>query len=95
MTTHTTVDPVLALVQTSLEQLEERVIPENELVMAAIVRNNYYIGRSYKTNYTLAIWRTGSHSVEFYDRQEGTFIMSVPLEDQTAPNPDSSPSHAA
>lgn len=70
-------DPILSLVVQQLSQIENRTVDYRSLSMAAIVRNGYYVGLSYKSEKTLVVWRSGSDSVEFYDRNTGDLLLSM------------------
>ena len=82
MNTALSYDPILTLVVQVLSRIENRTVDFRSLSMAAIVRNGYYIGLSYKSECTLVVWRSSSDSVEFYDRKNGTLIQSVKTESQ-------------
>ncbi|MDO4583839.1 MAG: hypothetical protein Q4D62_07015 [Planctomycetia bacterium] len=77
MSTTLSYDPILNLVVDVLSRIENRQVDYKNLSMAAIVRNGYYIGLSYKSDKTFVIWRSGSESVEFYDRATGNLLESV------------------
>ena len=57
--------------------LEGKSVDYKDLSMAAIVRNGYYLGLSYKSENTFVIWRSGCDTVEFYDRRDWTLLESV------------------
>ena len=80
MNTALSYDPILGLVVQVLSRIENRTVDFRSLSMAAIIRNGYYIGLSYKSETTLVVWRSSSDSVEFYDRKSGTLIQSVKTE---------------
>lgn len=80
MNTALSYDPILGLVVQVLSRIENRTIDFRSLSMAAIIRNGYYIGLSYKSDTTLVVWRSSSDSIEFYDRKSGTLIQSVKTE---------------
>ncbi len=70
-------DPILNLVVDVLSRIEGKTVDYKELSMAAIVRNGYYLGLSYKSENTFVIWRSGCDTVEFYDRRDWTLLESV------------------
>ena len=70
-------DPILNVVVDVLSRIEGKTIDYKELSMAAIVRNGYYLGLSYKSENTFVIWRSGCDTVEFYDRRDWTLLESV------------------
>ncbi|MBQ9454606.1 MAG: hypothetical protein Q4A17_13265 [Thermoguttaceae bacterium] len=74
-------DPILNLVVNVLSRIEGKSVDYKELSMAAIVRNGYYLGLSYKSENTFVIWRSGCDTVEFYDRKDWTLLESVQVSD--------------
>ena len=74
MSTALSIDPVLSLVVKTLSRIEHRDVDYRELCMAAIVRNGYYLGLSYKSDQTFAVWRSGSETIEFYSRETGDLL---------------------
>ncbi len=74
-------DPILTLVVNVLSRIEGKTIDYKDLSMAAIVRNGYYLGLSYKSENTFVIWRSGCDTVEFYDRKDWTLLESVQVEE--------------
>ncbi|MDO4549750.1 MAG: hypothetical protein Q4C96_00690 [Planctomycetia bacterium] len=91
MSTALSFDPILSLVVQVLSKLENRFVDYRSLSMAAIVRNGYYIGLSYKSENTLVVWRSGSDSIEFYNRNSGDLIQSVKTDSQMTTEIDSLP----
>lgn len=81
MNTALSYDPILSLVVDELSRIENRTVDYRDLSMAAIVRNGYYIGLSYKSEKTFVIWRSGSDSVEFYDRKTWELLSNVSVSD--------------
>ena len=77
MSTALSNDPVLNLVVKTLSQIEHRDVDYRELCMAAIVRNGYYIGLSYKSDQTFVVWRSGGETIEFYSRETGDLLNTV------------------
>ncbi len=77
MSTALAFDPILSLVVQTLSEVEGRTVDYRSLSMAAIVRNGYYVGLSYRSENTLVVWRSGADSVEFYNRNSGDLIRSV------------------
>ncbi|MDO4570238.1 MAG: hypothetical protein Q4D38_07645 [Planctomycetia bacterium] len=90
MSTTLSYDPILSLVVSVLSRIEERTVDYKDLKMAAIVRNGYYIGLSYKSDDTFVIWRSGSDTVEFYDRKTWNLLDSVHVSDPKHTDADSS-----
>ena len=74
MSTALSSDPVLNLVVKTLSRIEHRDVDYRELCMAAIVRNGYYLGLSYKSDQTFVVWRSGSETIEFYSRETGDLL---------------------
>lgn len=95
MSTALSYDPILSLVVQTLSEIEKRTIDYRSLSMAAIVRNGYYIGLSYKSEDTLVVWRSGADSVEFYNRRTGDLIRSVRTETLASPEVNIGPSASA
>ena len=81
MNTDVVSDPILNLVVNVLSRIEGKTVDYKELSMAAIVRNGYYLGLSYKSENTFVIWRSGCDTVEFYDRKDWTLLESVQVSD--------------
>jgi len=81
MSTAVVSDPILNLVVSVLSRIEGKAVDYKELAMAAIVRNGYYLGLSYKSENTFVIWRSGCDTVEFYDRKDWTLLESVQVSD--------------
>lgn len=81
MSTAILCDPILNLVVNVLSRIEGRSVDYRDLSMAAIVRNGYYLGLSYKSENTFVIWRSGCDTVEFYDRKDWTLLESVRVEE--------------
>lgn len=74
-------DPILNLVVSVLSKIEGKSVDYRDLSMAAIVRNGFYLGLSYKSENTFVIWRSGCNTVEFYDRKDWTLLESVCIND--------------
>ncbi|MDO4630424.1 MAG: hypothetical protein Q4C70_14695 [Planctomycetia bacterium] len=83
MSTALLCDPILSLVVNVLSRIEGKAVDYKDLSMAAIVRNGYYLGLSYKSENTFVIWRSGCDTVEFYDRKDWTLLESVQVEENT------------
>ncbi|MCR5163056.1 MAG: hypothetical protein K6C40_03465 [Thermoguttaceae bacterium] len=81
MNTEVVNDPILNLVVNVLSRIEGKSVDYTDLSMAAIVRNGYYLGLSYKSENTFVIWRSGCDTVEFYDRKDWTLLESVQVSD--------------
>lgn len=88
MSTALSFDPILSLVVQVLSRIENRFVDYRSLTMAAIVRNGYYVGLSYKSDHTLVVWRSGSDSVEFYNRQSGDLLQSVKTDTPVSAEPE-------
>ena len=95
MSTAATYDPILNLVVSVLSRIEGKSVDFKDLSMAAIVRNGYYLGLSYKSENTFVIWRSGCDTVEFYDRGDWTLLESVQISDTAAMDLDMVPSTAS
>ncbi|MBE6426756.1 MAG: hypothetical protein IJD43_14535 [Thermoguttaceae bacterium] len=95
MSTAATYDPILNLVVSVLSRIEGKSVDFKDLSMAAIVRNGYYLGLSYKSENTFVIWRSGCDTVEFYDRGDWTLLESVQISDSTAADVDMIPAAAS
>lgn len=81
MSTAILCDPILNLVVNVLSRIEKKAVDHRDLSMAAIVRNGYYLGLSYKSEDTFVIWRSGCDTVEFYDRKDWTLLESIQVSD--------------
>ncbi len=81
MSTALLYDPILNLVVNVLSRIEGKTVDYKDLSMAAIVRNGYYLGLSYKSENTFVIWRSGCETVEFYDRKNWNLLESVQVND--------------